>query len=50
MTTEENKSDQIRISTVTTDKKQYLSLLLIGDEQESMIDWEKNDRLFMPAL
>lgn len=38
MTMEESKSDQIRISTVTIDKKQYLSLLLIGDEQESMID------------
>lgn len=29
---------QIRILPIETDKKQYLPLLLIGDEQESMID------------
>lgn len=31
-------SPEIRIMSVTTDKKRYLPLLLIGDEQESMID------------
>lgn len=32
------ENTEIRIMSVTTDKKQYLPLLLIGDEQESMID------------
>ena len=38
MTKEEWKAAQIRILAVTGDKKRYLPLLLLGDEQESMID------------
>ena len=32
------EADQVRILPVATGKKRYLPLLLIGDEQESMID------------
>ena len=38
MTKEEWKANQVRILPVITDKKCYLPLLLLGDEQESMID------------
>ena len=38
MTRKNRKSDGTRILSVATDKKRYLSLLLVGDEQESMID------------
>ena len=37
-TKEERDDNQIRILPVLSDKKSYLPLLLIGDEQESMID------------
>ena len=30
--------EQLNIRHIPTDKKQYLSLLLLADEQESMID------------
>ena len=38
MTREEWEANQMRILPVITDKKLYLPLLLLGDEQESMID------------
>ena len=38
MTKEEWEANQVRILPVITDKKRYLPLLLLGDEQESMID------------
>lgn len=38
ITREEWESGQIRILSVTADKKRYLPLLLVGDEQESMVD------------
>ena len=38
ITKEEWETDQIRILPVDTGKKRYLPLLLLGDEQESMID------------
>ncbi len=38
MTKEEWNANQFRILPVISDKKQYLPLLLLGDEQESMID------------
>lgn len=38
LTKEEWEADQVRILPVMTDKKRYLPLLLIGDEQEYMID------------
>lgn len=33
-----HKNDAMEFREITTDKKQYLSLLLLGDDQESMID------------
>lgn len=38
MTKEEWEMNQVRIQPVTSDKKCYLPLLLLGNEQESMID------------
>lgn len=38
MTKEEWEANQVRILPVISDKKHYLPLLLLGDEQESMID------------
>ena len=38
MTKEEWETNQVRILPVISDKKHYLPLLLLGDEQESMID------------
>ena len=38
MTKEEWEVNQVRIQPVATDKKRHLPLLLLGDEQESMID------------
>ena len=38
LTKEDWEASRIQIRPVTIDKKKYLSLLLIGDEQESMID------------
>lgn len=38
MTKEEWEMNQVRIQPVTSEKKCYLPLLLLGDEQESMID------------
>ena len=49
MTKEEWQTNQVRILPVTSDKKQYLPLLLLGDEQESMIDkyLERGDMFVM---
>ena len=38
MTKEEWKMNQVQVLPVINDKKRYLPLLLLGDEQESMID------------
>lgn len=35
---EDDRLDEVCITRVLTDRKQYLDLLLLGDEQESMID------------
>lgn len=49
LTKEDWQTSQIQIQPVTTDKKKYLQLLLLGDEQESMIDryLERGDMFVM---